>query len=184
MKDIAETAGASRITLESASPEHLNQFKENLQKAFSIAVIANIGSLPDGPVPPDEDIWQSFEAPGAEVVHIVESSRRVGGAVLHIDAETGRNSLDLFYVIAGEDGRGIGRRAWAAIEARYPETKVWTTHTPYFEKRNIHFYVNTCGFQIVAYYHAGYPDPNRPDIPCPLDEGGMFKFEKVMGRGK
>lgn len=172
-----------RITLERASAEDLNQFKEDLQKAFSIAVISEIGSLPDGPIPSDEDVWKSFGAPGAEVVHVLEEGRRVGGAVVSINPATGENSLDLFYVAAGQDGRGIGRRAWAAIEARYPETKVWTTQTPYFEKRNIHFYVNVCGFKIVAYYHAGYPDPNRPDMPWPPEEEGMFKFEKLMARG-
>ena len=72
------------------------------------------------------------------------------------------NALDFFYVNADELGRGIGRKAWAAIEARYPETEVWTTHTPYFEKRNIHFYVNVCGFHIVEYHHARHPDPNHP----------------------
>ncbi len=184
MKDIAETVQNPRITLEPASPEHLTQFKEDLQKAFAIAVIAETGSLPDGPVPSDEDIWKSFAALGAEVVHVIEDGRRVGGAVLQIDVATGRNALDLFYVMAGEDGRGIGRQAWAAIEARYPETKVWTTQTPYFEKRNIHFYVNKCGFKIVAYYHAGFPDPDHPDMPWPSDEDGMFKFEKLMDRGK
>ena len=37
------------------------------------------------------------------------------------------------------------------IEEKYPETKIWETCTPYFEKRNIHFYVNKCKFHIVEY---------------------------------
>ena len=35
----------------------------------------------------------------------------VGGAVVSIDAETQRNSLDFFYVRADKMGRGIGRKA-------------------------------------------------------------------------
>ena len=42
----------------------------------------------------------------------------------------------------------MGYRAWQAIEQAYPATRVWVTHTPYFEKRNIHFYVNKCDFKI------------------------------------
>ena len=48
----------------------------------------------------------------------------------------------------GEHSKGIGYAAWQAVEELYPETIVWETCTPYFEKRNIHFYVNKCGFQI------------------------------------
>ena len=35
-------------------------------------------------------------------------------------------------------------RVW--LNGLHPEVKVWETVTPYFEKRNIHFYVNRCGF--------------------------------------
>ncbi len=94
--------------------------------------------------------------------------------------ENHRNALDFFYVQAGELGRGIGRKAWAAIEATYPKTRVWKTHTPYFEKRNIHFYVNVCGFHIVAYHHAGYRDPHRSHEPAMPGDDGMFEFEKQM----
>ena len=61
-------------------------------------------------------------------------------------------------------------------------TRVWETVTPYFEKRNIHFYVNRCGFRIVEFYNKYNPDPN-PHLDCPCDEKGddeMFRFEKVM----
>ena len=58
----------------------------------------------------------------------------------------------------------------------YPKIRVWETVTPYFEKRNIHFYVNRCGFKIVEFYNEHHKDPNSTDGG--LDE--MFRFEKVM----
>lgn len=69
------------------------------------------------------------------------------------------------------------------MEKLHPEVKVWETVTPYFEKRNIHFYVNRCGFHIVEFFTPHHPDPNAPDQPADggsdgLDE--MFRFEKVM----
>jgi GNAT superfamily N-acetyltransferase len=167
-----------QVTLDLATDADLPRFRMDIQKAFATAVVETFGSVDDGPIPSDEDVAASFKAPNAVVHRILEDGRWVGGAVVSIDAATQHNSLDFFYVCADELGRGIGRKAWAAIEARYPDTEVWTTHTPYFEKRNIHFYVNVCGFHIVEYHHARHRDPNHPaeqDFP---DDGGMFRFEK------
>ena len=58
---------------------------------------------------------------------------------------------------------------------------MWETVTPYFEKRNIHFYVNRCGFQIVEFYNSHHPDPNEleEDDEAALDDmDGMFCFRK------
>lgn len=171
-----------RITLEPVTAAELALFREELRKAFAVAVVAEFGFLAEEAIPPDADVVEAFDGPDAEVLHILADGRHVGGAVVSIDGATRHNSLDLFFVSADAEGRGVGRQAWSAIEARYPETKVWTTHTPYFEKRNIHFYVNKCGFKIVAYYHVGHPDPHRPEQPPLPGDGGMFKFEKVMNR--
>lgn len=54
--------------------------------------------------------------------------------------------------------------------------------TPYEDQRNIHFYVNSCGFRVVEFFHPGHPDPNVPAYVSE-DAGGppdlMFAFEKV-----
>lgn len=71
--------------------------------------------------------------------------------------------------------------AWRAIEALHPETLVWETCTPYFEKRSIHFYVNKCGFHITEFHNAFHKDPHAPrgeDADAAPDE--MLCFEKVM----
>ena len=49
-------------------------------------------------------------------------------------------------------GKGIGKFIWSEIEKKHPNTKVWETVTPYFEKRNIYFYVNLCKFSIVEFF--------------------------------
>ena len=81
-----------------------------------------------------------------------------------------------------EEGLDILRHSTAhlmaqAIERLYPDVRVWETCTPYFEKRNIHFYVNRCGFHITEFFHSRHRDPN-----CPEDDDEMFRFEKVMFR--
>ena len=98
-----------------------------------------------------------------------------------INKETKRNSLDLFFLKVSEHGRGLGLRAWLAIERRVPETVAWQTHTPYFEKRSTHFYINKCGFKIIELFNKHNSDPNQPrdqnDLP---GDGDAFQFEKVM----
>ena len=35
----------------------------------------------------------------------------------------------------------------------HPKVKIWETVTPYFEQRNIRFYVNRCGFHILELFN-------------------------------
>jgi len=170
----------SPVTLTLAHPGDLPAFKKELQGAFAVAVLEEFGSLPDGPIPSESDLDNIIATPGAVVLHILHGGRKAGGAVVTINAATNRNALDLFFVSVGEHGRGIGFKAWQAIEKRYPETLVWQTVTPYFEKRNIHFYVNKCGFKIVEFFNAHHPDPHKPGTSDLPGGGEMFQFEKVM----
>ncbi|NKC34633.1 GNAT family N-acetyltransferase [Falsiroseomonas selenitidurans] len=170
------------ITLAPAEPDDFADFRKELQEAFAVAVVEEFGALPDGPIPSDAVLTGAMGAPGAEVLRILRDGRKVGGAVVTIDRETHHNSLDLFFLKRGEQGRGIGLKAWLAIEQRYPETLTWQTHTPYFEKRNIHFYVNKCGFRIITFFNRHHADPNHPEEDSDLPEGAgdAFQFEEVM----
>lgn len=176
-----------KVTLEIVADADLRAFQKNLQEAFSVAVIEHFGDSESEPIPSDDDIQASFHAPGAVIYHILLNREKVGGAVLNINDKTQHNSLGFFYVSPECHGHGIGYAAWKAIEAQYPETEVWETGTPYFEKRNIYFYINKCGFHIVEFYNEHHPDPHEPsgrgglkaNPHQPFDDG-FFRFEKVM----
>ncbi|MBJ7320430.1 MAG: N-acetyltransferase [Brevundimonas sp.] len=169
------------VTLADSDPAEFAIFKAELQDAFAVAVVDEFGNEPDEPIPSDEVLDAAVTAPGAVVLRIVCDGRKVGGAVVTIDPVTHRNSLDLFFLKIGEEGRGLGLKAWRAIEERFPETIVWQTHTPYFEKRNIHFYVNKCGFRIIEFFNRYHPDPNHPGAQDDLPgDGDAFQFEKIM----
>lgn len=171
---------ARDVTLEAAAPADFLAFKRALQAAFAVAVIAEFGDVPDGPIPSDSDLDSAMNAPGAVVLHILHDGHRVGGAVVTIDPVRQHNVLDLFFIVVGHHGRGLGEKAWCAIEAAFPATVSWQTATPYFEKRNIHFYVNTCGFHVVEYFHARHPDPHAPASSGLPDDADMFRFVKEM----
>ena len=170
------------VTLVVAHPDDLPAFKRELQDAFAVAVVEEFGSLPNGPIPSDRDLDDAFAETGAVTLRILQDGRPVGGAVVIIDPEAHHNALYLFFITLGADGRGLGHEAWLAIERMFPETRVWQTHTPYFEKRNIHFYVNKCGFKIVEFFGPHHADPHRLE-PDDLPGGGeAFRFEKIMPR--
>ena len=80
----------------------------------------------------------------------------------------------------GTQSKGIGKKIWLELERLYPNTKVWETCTPYFEKRNIHFYVNVCGFHITEFFNEKNPMPDMPGDFIGDGNEGMFQFEKQM----
>ena len=117
----------------------------------------------DGEIISRDTIEQSINE--GEAFRIMMDGQKVGGLVIRVEGEHG--DLDLLFVSPKAHSKGIGYAAWCAVEHLHPEVRVWETMTPYFEKRNIHFYVNKCGFHIVEFL--------RKD-----DE--MFRFEKMIKR--
>ncbi len=135
----------------------------------------------DGEIISRETIEHCIDEPGNETYRIMLEGRPVGGVILKIDPETRHNELEILFVSPREHSKGIGFGAWQAVEALHPETEVWETCTPYFEKRNIHFYINKCGFSAVEFFCEFNVDP-RESHDCPPDEGPdeMFRFVKIM----
>ncbi len=175
-----------RITLVPLDPEDRDQFIRDNQWAFKHGALLEFGPRDDhldenGEIISRQTIEDSLDAPDSEAYRIVLDGRHVGGTILRIDRQTGHNHLDILFVSPDEHSRGIGQAAWQAIEALHPETRVWETCTPYFEKRNIHFYINRCGFHAVEFFCAHHQDTSLPDAPD-HDEGPdeMLRFVKVM----
>ena len=126
---------------------------------------------------PDKDFYQSLEAEGAEAYEAIDTNgQRVGGAIIAVDAAKHHGELSFLYVKVGIQSKGIGQGIWKAIETLHPEIEVWETCTPYFDRRNIHFYINCLGFHAVEFFNEHHPDPHMPEQ---FDqEDGLFKFEK------
>ena len=125
------------MTVELVPTRDRENFIVNIQAAFKKAVVEEFGD--DGEeVIPRADVEKSFAEKGAQVFDIVSDGKIVGGAVVVI-RPSNRNELSLLFVNIDCHGKGVGSAAWRAIEARYPQTKIWETVTPYFEKRNLQF---------------------------------------------
>lgn len=155
----------------------VRQYKDDLQEAFQKGFEEKFGQT-DEIILPEKDIDQSLNTKGAIAYKAIVDGKMVGGAVVVIDEITRHNHLDLLFVKYGTQSKGIGKKIWFEIEKLYPETKVWETCTPYFERRNIHFYVNVCGFHIVEFFNEKHPMPNKSEDFIGDGNEGMFEFRK------
>ncbi len=175
----------AKITLVPLTDDDREQFVLDNQRAFRYGATEEFGlrddhNEEDGEIISRETILNSIR--GGTAYRIREDGRNVGGVVLQIDEKTQHNHLDLLFVCPDAHSKGIGFAAWKEVERLYPDTKVWETCTPYFETRNIHFYVNKCGFHVVEFFNSRHPDPHDPETGGAEkdEEGGMFRFEKQM----
>jgi len=153
------------------------QFIKDNQEAFNYGALEEFGQRDDhfeedGEIISHETISRAIDEGAA--YRIFHAGKPVGGAVIKTGYDHGE--LELLFVSPAVHSKGIGYAAWCAIEQMHPEVTVWETVTPYFEKRNIHFYVNRCGFHIVAYYNEHHCDPNDTDGEL----NDMFAFEKIL----
>ena len=174
----------SDIKLVPLAPNDREQFVLDNQKAFNFGALEEFGRRDDhfeedGEIISRETIESSIDS--GEAYRIMLDDQPVGGVVIKVNGE--RGDLELLFVSPKVHSKGIGYAAWCAVEQLHPEVIIWETVTPYFEKRNIHFYVNRCGFHIVEFFNSHHPDPNDPEMAEQMDEqfpDGMFRFEKRM----
>lgn len=169
----------SKVKLAPLADDDREQFIIDNQYAFKYGATEEFGQRDDhfeeeGEIISRKTIEQSIDEGVA--YRIIQNDEIVGGLVLKINGNHG--DLDLLFVSPNAHSKGIGYAAWCQVEELYPEVEVWETMTPCFETRNIHFYVNRCGFHIVEYfnkYHRGAGADAAFD-----EDDEMFRFEKRM----
>lgn len=159
--------------------DDLKKYKEMAKESFQKGFEDKFGRT-DNAVLPDEDIDSSLRTKGSISYKAIVNGEMLGGAVVVIDKETQYNHLDFLFVKYGAQNRGIGKAIWFELEKLHPNTKVWKTYTPYFDKRNIHFYINVCGFYIVEFFNEKHPMTDIPDDFIGDGNEGMFEFMKQM----
>lgn len=170
-----------KIELRQLQKTEIPEFKREMQKAFQIGSEAVYGKT-ETQILPESDIDRSLAAKGSAAFAAFAGGEMIGGAIVVLNKRSRHGHLDFLFVKVGVQGKGVGKVIWSKIERLYPDVKIWETCTPYFEKKNIHFYINRCGFHAVEFFNSKHPDPNDkklPDAEKP-DDDGMFRFEKVV----
>lgn len=166
------------IRLETVDRSEFSTFRRDVKDVFARAVIEEFGDTGEDIIS-DEDIDKSLFSPNADIHHIYLDNAKIGGAVVSTDPAMQRNHLDLFYIYPAYHSKGYGLLAWKLIEEKYPQTKVWELITPYFERRNINFYVNKCGFHITEFFNKHHKDAKSDVLDTEFGEE-YFRFEKKM----
>ena len=175
MRQLANKENNRRvIELKPLEQNEREQFIKDNQDAFNYGALEEFGQRDDhfeeeGNIISRDTIELAIDEGTA--YRIMQEGIAVGGAVIKTEYDHGE--LELLFVSPSFHNKGIGYRAWNEIEKNYPEITVWETVTPYFEKRNIHFYVNCCGFHIVEFFS---------ERQCTKDDERfeMFRFEKLL----
>lgn len=158
--------------------EDIADFKKYMQESFQYGYESVYGKDKEQ-VLPEKDIDKSLNNPKCHSYEMIDDNNEIiGGVIVEIN-DHNINHLDFLFVKVGVQSKGIGQEIWEEIEKIYSDTKVWKTCTPYFDKRNIHFYVNKLRFKIVEYYNEKHPDLNMKEDIYEGDDG-MFEFEKKM----
>ena len=175
-----------RVKLVPLAADDREQFILDNQWSFKHSALLEFGERDnhidaDGEIISRKTVEMCMDAENSETYRIVLDGKNVGGMILQINKETNENELDTLFVLPEAHSKGIGYGAWLAAEALHPETKIWKTCTPYFDKRNIHFYINKCGFQIDEFWCEHFK-PTKEILDEAPDEGPdeMFHFIKVM----
>ncbi|MBR2533202.1 MAG: GNAT family N-acetyltransferase [Erysipelotrichaceae bacterium] len=172
----------TKVKLIPLSEDDREQFIKDNQWAFKYGATEEFGKRDDhfeeeGEIISRETIEESID--NGEAYRIICDGVKAGGLIIRIKKD--RGDLDILFIDPDVHSKGIGYAAWCEVEKLHPEVKVWETVTPYFETRNIHFYVNRCGFHIVEFFNSHHPDSNDPDLSEETDgefSDGMFRFEK------
>lgn len=158
--------------------EDVVNLKKYMQESFQYGYESVYG-IDKSQVLPEKDIDESINNPKCHSYEMVDDNNEIlGGVIVEINDDN-INHLDFLFARVGVQNKGIGQAIWEEIEKIYSDTKVWKTCTPYFDKRNIHFYVNKLKFKIIEYYNEKHPDPNMPE-EIYKEDNGMFEFEKGM----
>ena len=175
------------ISLTPLQENDREQFIKDNQWAFRYGAQIEFGMRDDRTEEGCEVISRStiercIDGENAEAYRIVQKGKHVGGIVLSVDKKAGKGELELLFVSPESHSKGIGKAAWQAVEKLHPEIHTWETITPYFEKRNIHFYVNRCGFHIVEFWNRFHRGPAVPEeeIGNWNEDDEMFVFRKFI----
>ena len=171
----------TEVKLVPLQAEDREQFIKDNQWAFKYGATEEFGMRDDHFENDDQIVSREtveMSISEGETYRIIHEGKKVGGVIVSVDGD--RGELEILFVIPECHSKGIGYAAWCEVERLHPEVAVWETVTPYFETRNIHFYVNRCGFHIVEYINEYHPDPNEPEDFIGDGDEGMFVFRKQM----
>ncbi len=96
------------LTIQSLPPENHEWFIRSLQHAFRQAFQGQLAENEE--IISRSEIESCMQGENAECLQIEQNGKLVAGAVVKIEPQTQRNTLELFFVCTAEHGKGIGQQ--------------------------------------------------------------------------
>jgi GNAT superfamily N-acetyltransferase len=151
------------IILQPLENRFRQQFIKDNQEAFRYGATEEFGLRDDhfeedGEIISRQTIEECLDDKHSHAFRIICNGEYSGGIILNINDITHEGRLEIFFILPALHSRGIGQATWRKVEEMFPKITVWTTCTPRFEKRNIHFYVNCLGFKIILFHSQRQED--------------------------
>lgn len=174
----------SVIGLSALRSDDHERFVKDYQRAFLSALTRTHGrrkhyySYTDEIIP-DTAVESLLRERNSRAYGIMIGDALVGGVLIHT-VGVARGKLDLLYVTPCAQGCGIGAEAWMTIKRLHPGIGVWEATAAFFERQNLHFLINCCGFYIVEYYNRRRPNPNASVFSPANAREEVFRLEKSM----
>lgn len=140
-----------KLRFESLEEKDIDALTKVMKRAFDEDAKRHLGEETGGPPGYDNGDFLRLHALDKQSTSykIYLQDRLIGAIIVYINRNH-INYLGNMFLDPDLQDRGLGKAVWTFIEKSYPKTKVWRTDTPGFSKRNHNFYVNKCGFHVVA----------------------------------
>ncbi|MBE6385749.1 MAG: GNAT family N-acetyltransferase [Lentisphaerae bacterium] len=168
------------VVLRKIEARELELFRREMKNSFQQSAFERFNSQDAAPIPPENEVDEAFADERYDVFIIDADGIPAGGTIIKKEGK-GKYSLDLLFVFKEFINKKIGTAVWQIIEKHYPDAEIWETCTPYFDRRNIHFYVNKCGFKITEFYCEYHREEHDlTEEFKDVNSSGFFRFEKVM----
>ena len=172
------------IVIKKITPLEVELFRTEMKCSFEQGVLDRFGTLDAAPIPPENEVDEALQNAAFDVFIITADGIPAGGAIIKKEGD-GKYSLDLLFIFAEFLNKKIGTAAWQAIESHYPDARQWETCTPYFDRRNIHFYLHKCGFKIVEFFSEFHREEHDlTEEFKDINSSGFFRFEKKLTQGE
>jgi GNAT superfamily N-acetyltransferase len=150
---------AGHIALEPLTEADIGPLIPVMVRAFDDDTRRHTGKSSGGPPGYDDGTFlRTYALREDSDAFTVRVDGEIGGAVIIFPGDDQSCYLGNIFIDTRFQGAGVGTRVWQEVESRYPETSTWRTATPGFSKRNHHFYVRKCGFEVDRVTDAGDPE--------------------------
>jgi GNAT superfamily N-acetyltransferase len=139
LDQVRHMAKANGTTVELARPDEAQALTSVQTATFDDDTQRHLGKPRGGPFGYDSlEFCEALIAEG-RMYAIKEDGAIIGGAFV-TERDEGTITINRLFIAPGQQGKGIGRRALLALEARFPKATSFVLDTPIWAERNQHFY--------------------------------------------